>query len=956
MTAPDDKKNNPQAPGGGKPESKGDSAGKSADSKPSHPKVTDSKSGDAHVADAPKSPEQAKDKQAQSQLQPRDTSRKTPDSIRKQQTPEQQRRPAPAKPAERKDKIKEAPEQSVPLRLSCLAMSVLLISAAGAYSQAHPLLTFLFIWLAMLGTFLSYVFREKRPLWFGLLTAIGAFMVIFALFFACYQQMNTGQLNLLPALILALAGLQALHCFDLRTRADFSLSAVIGLTLLVFTSGAANDLLFIIWILGYVSCVSMLLYFESVSRSKDVGPSRPIGEGRPASLPKPTRRQARAATSVVLIPVCSLPLFTILFYLLIPKSEPMITWMMENFIRPNIAVSQSDRSRGVSGVPQAPGGGGSGSGVGGTGDGGDGEGSNAKPVNPLNKPGQEPNKKGARGLGSKGQGTGDKPNFEETTDKQKDLAEPRDMAQIKKINPNSVVLRISSPRAGYCRKFAFDTYDGKGWSRSGPIDGVTFKLDTEKNTFDVGNANALLVPTECPTVEVRQIISLDEDVAGNFIPAFWVPQFVACSNFKDVTVQADGSLKSADVVEQGTTYEAMSFMPIYKRSIMRKLPERTSSDFKMTLMGAPVEELRQAEQELMNKYLQLPADLPVRVKKRAKTAAGKDANWFVKAERIVEYLRGKKYKYKTDDVYRIETGDTVDNFLFQTNEGDCMEYASSFVIMCRANGIPARIVGGFLPGKFNKKTGFWEVRMKDSHAWAEIYLPNWSWVAFDPTPKGTLPEFEKENGWLSGLADMGLANPFGSAFQQKRSGPAGAGIGHGIMGSKLDKAIRDRKRVNLKGPDALPPPEEKKVGFEGLLDQLAKIRWWEVVIVLFVVGSGLALAYVLMRQRQATVIPMLPENAKPSTLLFFKVVKELRKYKVVRIPTDAPMDLKVKVHVAFEEHRKEGKHVHESLEPLIGNFLEVYSLDRFGRSDRVAELENMSEQIRELVNSRPASK
>jgi len=897
--------------------------------------------------------ERAPDRQAQSVLQSRDASQKTPESIRKQQTPEQKRRPVPAKPVERKDKGKEAPEQSVPLRLSCLAMSVLLISAAGAYSQAHPLLTFLFIWLAMLGTFLSYVFREKRPLWFGILTAAGAFMVIFALFFACYQQMNTGQINLLPALILALAGLQALHCFDLRTRADFSLAAIIGLTLLVFTSGAANDLLFIIWILGYVSCVSMLLYFESVSRSKDVGPSRPIGEGRPASLPKPARRQARAATSVVLIPVCSLPIFTILFYLLLPKSEPMITWLMENLVRPNVAVSQSDRSRGVSGVPQAPGGGGSGTGAGGTGDGGDGEGSTAKPVNPLNKPGEEQGKKGARGLGSKGEGTGDKPNFEETTDKQKDLAEPRDMAQIKKISPNTIVLRINAPRAAYCRKFAFDSYDGRGWSRSGPIDGVTFKLDTEKNTFDVGNANALLVPTECPTVEVRQMITLDEDVAGNFVPAFWVPQFIAGPTFKDVTVQVDGSLKSQDVVEQGTTYEVMSFLPIYKHAVMQKLPERTSSDFKMTLMGAPVEELRQAEQDLMKKYLQLPANLPSRVKKRAKTAAGKDANWFVKAERIAEYLRGKKYKYKTEDVYRIEAGDMVDNFLFQTCEGDCMEYASSFVVMCRANGIPARMVGGFLPGKFNKKTGFWEVKMKDSHAWAEIYLPNWSWVAFDPTPQGALPEFEKDNGWLSGLADLGLANPFGSSFQQKRSGPAGAGIGRGIVGSKLDKAIRDRKRINLKSPEQPTPPEEKKFGLEWLLEHFAKIRWWEIIIVLFVVASGLSLAYVLMRQRQASIIPLLPDNAKPSTLLFFKVVAELRKFKVVRVPTDAPMDLKVKVHVAFEEHRKEGKHVHENLEPLIGNFLEVYSLDRFGRSDRVAELESMSEQIKELVNSRP---
>jgi hypothetical protein len=58
--------------------------------------------------------------------------------------------------------------------------------------------------------------------------------------------------------------------------------------------------------------------------------------------------------------------------------------------------------------------------------------------------------------------------------------------------------------------------------------------------------------------------------------------------------------------------------------------------------------------------------------------------------------------------------------------GDCTEYSSLFVALCRAAGIPARIQTGF---------GFHDLkeRITDGHMWTEYYLPGYGWIPADPT-------------------------------------------------------------------------------------------------------------------------------------------------------------------------------------------------------------------------------
>jgi transglutaminase-like putative cysteine protease len=76
--------------------------------------------------------------------------------------------------------------------------------------------------------------------------------------------------------------------------------------------------------------------------------------------------------------------------------------------------------------------------------------------------------------------------------------------------------------------------------------------------------------------------------------------------------------------------------------------------------------------------------------------------------------------------------DPVDAFLFDTRRGFCEHYASGFVVLLRAAGIPARVVTGYQGGEMNPDGGYMIVRQSDAHAWAEA-LVDGRWQRFDPT-------------------------------------------------------------------------------------------------------------------------------------------------------------------------------------------------------------------------------
>ena len=75
----------------------------------------------------------------------------------------------------------------------------------------------------------------------------------------------------------------------------------------------------------------------------------------------------------------------------------------------------------------------------------------------------------------------------------------------------------------------------------------------------------------------------------------------------------------------------------------------------------------------------------------------------------------------------------IDEFLFDTKRGYCEHYASSFTILMRIAGIPARVVTGYQGGEINPLDNYMTVRQSDAHAWSEVYIENKGWIRVDPT-------------------------------------------------------------------------------------------------------------------------------------------------------------------------------------------------------------------------------
>jgi transglutaminase-like putative cysteine protease len=96
----------------------------------------------------------------------------------------------------------------------------------------------------------------------------------------------------------------------------------------------------------------------------------------------------------------------------------------------------------------------------------------------------------------------------------------------------------------------------------------------------------------------------------------------------------------------------------------------------------------------------------------------------------------------------------VDDFLFNTKRGFCEHYASSFVYLMRAAGVPARIVTGYQGGEINPNGNYLIVRQSDAHAWAEVWLQDKGWMRVDPT--AAVSPNRIESGIAAALPDSDL--------------------------------------------------------------------------------------------------------------------------------------------------------------------------------------------------------
>ncbi len=145
---------------------------------------------------------------------------------------------------------------------------------------------------------------------------------------------------------------------------------------------------------------------------------------------------------------------------------------------------------------------------------------------------------------------------------------------------------------------------------------------------------------------------------------------------------------------------------------------------------------------VIERYLQLPPDLPPAIPELARQVAADAPTPYDKAQAITRYLRSE-ITYTTSVPPTPAGRDTLAWFLFDHKAGFCNYYATAEVVMLRSLGIPARLAVGFAEGIF-QPPGWYIVRENNAHAWPEVYFPGVGWVEFEPT--ASQPELTRPSG------------------------------------------------------------------------------------------------------------------------------------------------------------------------------------------------------------------
>ena len=145
-----------------------------------------------------------------------------------------------------------------------------------------------------------------------------------------------------------------------------------------------------------------------------------------------------------------------------------------------------------------------------------------------------------------------------------------------------------------------------------------------------------------------------------------------------------------------------------------------------------------------------------KIRELAQAAIGDEKNPYLQAKRIVEFVK-KKVHYKVLDFergrgikclldYPVKDEKTGEEYY----EGSCSQFTALMVALCRAVGIPARCVSGYIgwnpwvdPNDVKAKYPF-ETKLSPgglaatqfygklgSHMWGEFFIPNYGWIPTD---------------------------------------------------------------------------------------------------------------------------------------------------------------------------------------------------------------------------------
>ena len=298
---------------------------------------------------------------------------------------------------------------------------------------------------------------------------------------------------------------------------------------------------------------------------------------------------------------------------------------------------------------------------------------------------------------------------------------------------HSVAFEAVVDRPTYWRGGTKDVYTGRGWRSSG--------LSDRAEIFQAASPGEGMETTEAA------VTVLNPELGGYVFTGGTVLQFLALQNgdgaaLSDIHIRYnpddDAYYVGTDGVKLGS-YQMRMTVPV--QSVERLTADRAA------VPSDPAE-----------RYLQLPADLPERVRKLAEEIVSDvPDNAYMQAAAIEEFLR-TNYTYTLNTEMPAAGVDFVDHFLFETGVGYCDHFSTAMVVLLRSIGIEARWVKGFAPGTPDpERPGTYAVRQSDAHSWVEVRFADAGWVPFEPTPS-TFAEAAASGG--AGALTQTAATPY----------------------------------------------------------------------------------------------------------------------------------------------------------------------------------------------------
>jgi transglutaminase-like putative cysteine protease len=283
-----------------------------------------------------------------------------------------------------------------------------------------------------------------------------------------------------------------------------------------------------------------------------------------------------------------------------------------------------------------------------------------------------------------------------------------------------IVFRVKATERAYWRLTSLEEFNGQQWTSNGQYRPAIGRLGSDVDT------------------SAARFRMMQASFSIEALSQFWLPSPFRPVRLDGASARYDTDSNSLLTEEETATdqeYDVTAAVPVLTDEQLAQV--------------API-----APRPVVAEYMQLPQGFSPAVQQEAGRAVRGAETQYQKALALQNYFRSDAFTYDLT-VDRDHDEDALERFLFQTRRGYCEQFAAAYAVMARVVGLPARVAVGFTPGELDPETGEYVVRGYNAHAWPEVYLDGYGWVAFEPTPGRGMPGAQEYTGIPEAQAQSG---------------------------------------------------------------------------------------------------------------------------------------------------------------------------------------------------------